>query len=279
MTKHQSNLGLIIVMILSVFALLTGCGTPTPAPTEESVSGNITFAGSTTVQPLAAAIGEAYNEEYPEVALDISAGGSSVGIKAIHDGTVDIGMASRELKPEEEENITKYQVSVDVIAMVVQSSNPVETLSLDQLRAIYHGDITNWREVGGPDQDILVVVRDKNSGTRGAFDDIVLDGDDPAAPNLFAAITAGDVAAKVLEEENAIGYVGFGNLEEGLKPLTINDVEPSEKTAQDGSYKLVRPLYLLTGPLSQPLAQTYIDFALSDEGQQVVKENGWVPMK
>jgi phosphate transport system substrate-binding protein len=249
---------------------------PTSAP---EVRGQITFAGSTTVQPLADMLGMGFNELYPEVKLEIAAGGSTVGIKAIHDGTTDIGMASRSLKPEEEEGVEIHQIAVDVIAVVVHETNPVEGISMEELQRIYTGEIVNWEEVGGPDRPIVVVVRDENSGTRGAFDDIVLDGGAPSSPMLQKALTAGDVAATVTETPGAIGYVGFGNLDAGLRALAIDDVLPSEETAQAGSYRLVRPLLLLTGPLSQPLARRFVDYALSDAGQQRVVDNGWVPAR
>jgi len=267
--------------VIIVFLLLTlgACGqaTPTSPPTEAPLSGRITFAGSTTVQPLAARLGDAFRQRHPGVTLDIAAGGSVVGIQAVRDGTVDIGMASRSLKPEEAAGISQHQIAVDVIAVVTPVSNPVGGLSRQQLRDIYLGKIVNWREVGGPDQAIMVVVRGKNSGTRGAFDEIVLEKQEPAAPLLTEAVTAGDMAAMVLASPGAIGYVGFGNLEPDLKLLAIDGVLPSEATARDGSYRLVRPLLLLTGPLTQPLAQTFVEFALSDEGQQIVEESGWVP--
>jgi len=267
-----------IVVVLLALLVLGACGqaTPTSPPTEVPLSGRITFAGSTTVQPLAAKVGEAFQQQHPGVTLDIAAGGSVVGIQAIHDGTVDIGMASRALKPEEEAGITCHQIAVDVIAIVVNVSNPVEGLTREQLRGIYLGEIVNWREVGGPDHPIEVVIRETTSGTRGAFDEIVLDKQEPVAPNLQTAMTAGDVAALVAAEPDAIGYVGFGNLEAGLKQVAIDGVPPSEETARDGSYTLVRPLLLLTGPLTQPLAQTFVEFALSDGGQQVVVDSGWV---
>ena len=270
-----------LVLLITVCGLVGCCrslATPQSTPTL-LIAGQITFAGSTTLQPLAHELGEAFNVQYPDVELDIAAGGSVVGIQAVHDGTVDIGMASRALKPEEAEGIEQHQVAVDVIAVVVHATNPVEDLTLEQLRDIYLGEIVNWSEVGGEDQPIVAVIRGKNSGTRGAFDEIALEKEEPAAPDMRTAVTAGDMAAAVIENPSAIGYVGFGNLESGLKMVSIDGVLPSEGTARDGSYRLVRPLLFLTGPLTQPLAQTFIDFALGDGGQKIVEESGWVPVE
>ncbi|MBN1259161.1 MAG: phosphate ABC transporter substrate-binding protein [Anaerolineae bacterium] len=271
----------LITTIGVIVLLLSACsGTPDAPPTPTTapdLSGRVTFAGSTTVQPLADKIGQAFNAQHPDVVLDIAAGGSSVGIQAVHDGTVDIGMASRALKGNEAEGITISQIAVDVIAVVVHADNPIDGLTLSQLHDIYLGTIANWSEVGGSDRDIVVVTRDINSGTRGAFDDLVLDGQEPDAPNLEKALTAGDMAVAVANNPAAIGYVGFGNFEPGIKPLAINSVQPSETAARNGSYILVRPLLLLTGPLTQPLAVEFVNFALSEHGQNVVIENGWVP--
>lgn len=269
--------------VLIIFCLLisSGCATasPSPAPTSAPIVRSITFAGSTTVQPLAAEIGQAFNAQYPEVTLDIAAGGSTVGITAIHEGTVDIGMASRALKPDEAEGITVHQIAVDVLAVVVNAANPVENLTSTQLQDIYLGKITNWQAVGGSDAPIMAVIRETNSGTRGAFDEIVLDKAEPAVPNLQIAITAGDMAALVAKEAHAIGYVGFGNIETGMKALSIDGISPTEENVRSGDYRLTRPLFLLTGPLTQPIAQTYIDFALSAEGQSIVVDHGWVPVQ
>ena len=268
------------LVVIGLMVLVTACSrvAATPQPTVEHLSsGRITFAGSTTLQPLAHELGQIFQERHPGVEMDIAAGGSSVGIQAIHDGTVDIGMASRSLKPEEAEGIIQHPAAVDVIAMVVYKSNPVEDITLEQLRDIYLGQIANWSEVGGEDEPITVVVRGKNSGTRGAFDEIVLDGQEPSSPNLQTAVAASDVAAMVSEDRNGIGYLGFGHFELDIKVIAIDGVLPAEETAKDGSYPVVRPLLFLTGPLTQPLADTFVEFALSDEGQQIVAASGWVP--
>jgi phosphate transport system substrate-binding protein len=270
-----------LLPILFFAGLLAGCGSSVAAvaPTATPLMGRITFAGSTTVQPLADKLGAVFKQDQPGIVLEIAAGGSVVGIKAVHDGTADIGMASRALTSDEVLGIQQDQIALDVLAIVVHPENPVSNLGHEQLRDIYLGKITNWHDVGGPDRPIQVVVRDTNSGTRGAFDEIVLEKQAPQAPRQRSAFTAGDVAALVAADPQAIGYVGFGNLEPRLKLLTIDDVRPAKDTARSGAYQLVRPLLLLTGPLTQPLAQTYIDFVLSEAGQKLVEEDGWVPVK
>jgi len=271
------------IVILALFSLILGACRRQPLatqpPTVTPLMGKLTFAGSTTLQPLVAKIGDAFQKANPQVTLDNAAGGSVVGIQAVHDGSVDIGMASRALTEAEAEGITQYQIATDVIAIVVHPDNPVQNLTLEQLRGIYMGDITNWQEVGGPDQPIVPVAREKSSGTRGAFDELVLEKQEPAAANLRTAVTAGDVAALVSKDASAIGYLGFGNMEPSVKAIQINGVAPSEAAAAQKTYPLTRPLILLTGPLSQPLANEFIAFALSAEGQKLVEEFGWVPVK
>jgi phosphate transport system substrate-binding protein len=261
-----------------IVLLLAGCATNASAqpPTPTPLIGRITFAGSTTVQPLADKLGVAFQAQHPQLVLDIAAGGSVVGIKAVHDGTADIGMASRALTPEEAAGLQQYQIASDVIAIVVNQSNSITSLTREQLRDIYLGKIVNWKELGGPDRSIVPVVREKSSGTRGAFDELALEKQESHSEHLQTAITAGDVAALVSSTPGAIGYVGFGSLDGKLKLLPIDGVTPSPDTVRNQTYRLVRPLLLLTGPLTQPIAQTYIDFALSPEGQALVEADGWV---
>jgi phosphate transport system substrate-binding protein len=166
-----------------------------------------------------------------------------------------------------------------VLAIIVHPSNPVDELSLEELQDIYLGEITNWEEVGGEDAEIIPVVREVTSGTRGAFDDIVL-GDDEPTIDADVQITASEVEARVATTENAIGYIGFGHIApDEIKVLEIDNTAPSPEAALAGEYRLQRPLQLLTGPLSRDLADTFIDFALSSEGQEIVVDVGWVPAR
>ncbi len=261
---------------------LAACGLATSTPptaTEDTLTGRLTFAGSTTMQPLVAQLADEFRVLHPHVVMDIAAGGSSVGIQAIHDGTTDIGMASRALTADEAKGIQQYKVAIDVLAIIVHPDNPVAGLTLEQLRGIFSGQITNWKDLGGSDQPIVPVQRETSSGSRGAFDELVLAKQEASAPKLVTAVTAGDEAARVAGDPGSIGYVGFGNLDKSVKVILINAVTPTQETARDGSYPLVRPLLLMTGPLSQPLSQTFIDFVLSPAGQQRVKELGWIPIR
>ncbi|HPH98532.1 MAG TPA: phosphate ABC transporter substrate-binding protein [Anaerolineaceae bacterium] len=270
----------ILFFCFLLITVLSGCITPTPeAPTQAPLMGTLSFAGSTTVQPLAARLGEAFKQQHSQVSFDIAAGGSSVGIQAIKNGSVDIGMVSRHLSQEESIGLSIYPIAWDVIAVVVHADNMVETLSLEQLRGIYMGEIVNWKEIGGSDQIIIPITREQTSGTRTAFDELALEKKEPAAANIQSAVTAGDMAALVAKNPAAIGYVGFGNLEKNLKVIKINAVAPTQSSARDGTYSLVRPLSLLTGSLSQPLAQKYIEFVLSDKGQKIIETSGWIPVK
>jgi phosphate transport system substrate-binding protein len=273
---------LFLIGMMVIVGMISGCSgkeEEVQIPTEKPLVGNLTFAGSTTLQPLAAELGEGFQEENPQVTLDIAAGGSTVGIQAVHDGTVDIGMASRSLSDEEAQDIEVHQVASDVISIVVHPDNPVSSITLEELAAVYRGEITNWSELGGNDREIVPVIREETSGTRGAFDKLVLDKEAPQGENLTTAVTAGDVSAIVAENRAAIGYTSFGYLDDTTKVLGVNDVLPSFESVLDGSYLLTRPLLLMTGSLSQPLADEFIDFALSPAGQEMVEELGWVPAK
>ncbi|MBN1305051.1 MAG: phosphate ABC transporter substrate-binding protein [Anaerolineales bacterium] len=277
----MNKYGILVISLLVI--LLGGCiylpGNISGAVVEETLIGELTFAGSTTVQPLAAELGDVFTKRYPDVKLSIAAGGSKVGIQAIHEGTVDIGMASRTLSVEESEGIIIHTIALDVIAIIVHPDNPVDDLDMETLAAIYTGEIDNWEPIGGPDLGIVPISRELSSGTRGAFDDLVLGGEEPSTSDLITAITAGDMAAAVAVNPAAIGYVGFGNISSDVKVLSISQVNPSPATVRNREYSLMRPLNLLTGPFSQPLADRFIEFVLTDEGQKIVTEAGWIPAK
>lgn len=254
----------------------------TPVPTLAArVMGELTFSGSTTMEPLVTRLGEAFTALYPQVSLDIQADGSDLGMKDAQSGVVDIGMSSRPLTAEEQAadlNLMVHPIALDAIAIIVHPTNPIDNLSMAQLRAIFTGEITNWEEVGGPDGPILPIVRQEGSGTRATFDALVMAGALYTADTVMEFGTISE-AEQVATTEHAIGYASLGYANQNaVKVLRIDSITPDTQSPGN-DYPLQRPLLLITSPLSRALSKTFIDFALSDTGQQIIAEAGWTPIR
>ncbi len=260
--------------LLVAMVAVSGCG----GDSERTV---ITEAGSTTVQPLAERLAEAFTAEHPEVEVIVQGGGSSVGIKSAGEGTVDVGAASREVRASELESYPDLRVFViarDGIAVVVHPDVPVEGLTVEQVRAIFAGQITNWKEVGGDDRPIIVVAREEGSGTRGAFEELVMGGTRITGGAVLQA-SNGAVRTTVSTTPDAIGFLSFGYLGDGVKPLAVDGVAPTEANAADGRYPLVRPLNLLTKGEPQGAVKAWLDFIFSEAGQAIVADEGYIPVR
>ncbi|MBN1487527.1 MAG: phosphate ABC transporter substrate-binding protein, partial [Anaerolineae bacterium] len=283
-----------IFTLVLIAMLVAGCGgqateVPVDAPTEaateassggDSASVSISVAGSTTVQPLAELFAEAYTAANPNVKIDIQGGGSSTGVKSAGEGTVDIGNASREVKESELQEYTDlkvYVIAYDGIAMAAHPDIPVEDLTIDQVRGIFAGDITNWSEVGGPSESIIVVSREEGSGTRAAFEEMVMGEDGPViVDTAILQPSNGSVRTTVSTTPNSIGYLSFGYLDDTVKALQVEGVAPTPANASNGSYPIVRPLNMMTK--GEPTGETkkWLDFILSPEGQVLVTEEGFI---
>jgi len=256
---------------------------PTKSPTEAKISGKITEAGSTTVQPLAEKLAEAFTAKHPEVQIIVQGGGSSVGVKSAGQGTVDVGAASRKLKDSEKEqypDLKVFTIARDGIAIVVHPDVPVDGLTKDQVRDIFAGKITNWSEVGGPEVPIVVVSREEGSGTRAAFEEMVMGKKGP--PIVDTAIlqpSNGAVRTTVSTTPNSIGFLSFGYLDESVKALAIDEVEATEENAASGVYPIVRPLNLLTKGEPTGVVKAWLGFILSEEGQKIIVEEGYIAVK
>ena len=275
-------LGVLLTLVLCLG--LTGCGGSDDSSTDTSngdVSGNVSLNGSTSMEPFVNGLSEAIREVYPNLVLEPQFTGSGAGIEAVTNGTADIGNSSRSLTDEEkagglEENI----VAIDGIAVIVHPDNDVADLTTDQLKKIYTGEITNWSEVGGVDEAIVVVGREAGSGTRGAFEEI-LEVED-ACKYAQELNETGAVVAKVGETEGAIGYVSLDNVKDSVKALKLDGVEASEETIKDGSYSLQRPFVMATkGKISEQseAVQAIFEFIDSEAGQKVIEQVGLVSAK
>ena len=249
----------------------------TEAPSEE-LSGQIQIAGSTTVQPLAEVLAEAFMADNPDVTIEVQGGGSSVGVTSAGEGTVAIGNASRNVKESEFEefpDLQVYTIAFDGIAIVSNPDLELPSLTIDQVKAIFAGEITNYSEVGGPDAEIVVVSREEGSGTRAAFEELVMEFGDSEAVITEDAIlqqSNGQIRTTVSTTPNTIGYLSFGFLDDSVNTVAIDGVEPSVANVKNETYPIFRPLNMLTNGEPDPLAQAFLDFILGSDGQAIVSE-------
>ena len=252
-----------------------------PAETTANLSGSISMVGSTSMEKLANALSEAFMEEYPDVTVTAEFVGSGAGIEAVTNGTADIGNSSRSLKDEEKAaGVVENVVAIDGIAVCVDPANEVADLTKEQLTNIYNGTITNWKEVGGADEPIIVIGREAGSGTRGAFEELVELKD--ACKYANELDSTGAVIAKVASTPGAIGYASLDALDDSVKALSLEGVEATAENIKAGNYFLSRPFVMATkGEISEQndLVQAWFDFVLGDEGQQVASEIGLITVK
>ena len=278
--------------ILAMAFSITACGSSDTASdngtaqeteqsgTEEGVTGTVSVVGSTTVQPVAQSIADEFASVEPGISVEVQGVGSSAGIKAAIDGTADIGASSRELKEEEKATgITEHVLAYDGIAVVVNTANPVKDLDSETVKKIFEGEITNWKEVGGNDEDIVVISRESGSGTRDAFEEMMElteEVDGKAMPTLRedALICEGNgaVKASVASKTNSIAYLSLGYVDDTMNTVSIDGVAPTVETVKSGEYKMSRPLLLVTNGEVSEATQKYLDYCL-DEGQTIVSEN------
>ena len=271
-TRKNHILGgfaLVILLLTAVFG--AGC-----ISTEDTET--ISIAGSTTVLPVAQAAAEEYMNQHSNADIQVSGGGSGVGATSVIGGTSDIGMLSRDLKASEKDgnNLKEFIVGKDGIALVGHPSNTVSDLSLEQVKAIYQGEITNWKEVGGADLKIVLIGRDSSSGTREFFTEFVLDKED-AAKDMQELNSNGAVAQAVSITPGAIGYVSLEYVDDSLKAFSIGGVAPTVENVISGVYEINRPLLMVTNGEPEGLAADYLAFILSEEGQQILKDSGFIP--
>lgn len=252
-----------------------------PAEATADLSGSISMVGSTSMEKLANALSEAFMEEYPEVTVTAEFVGSGAGIEAVTNGTADIGNSSRSLKDEEKAaGVVENVVAIDGIAVCVDPANEVADLTKEQLTNIYNGTVTNWKEVGGADEPIIVIGREAGSGTRGAFEELVDLKD--ACKYANELDSTGAVIAKVASTPGAIGYASLDALDDSVKALSLEGVEATAENIKAGNYFLSRPFVMATkGEISEQndLVQAWFDFVLGDEGQQVASEVGLITVK
>jgi phosphate transport system substrate-binding protein len=266
--SHPYRVALLALALLTLAIPLAGCRAPG--------SGGITVAGSTSVQPFAELLSEEYARVRPDERINVQGGGSSAGIEAVLSGAAQIGMSSRELKGDETK-LTRVEIARDAIAVVVHPSNPVKDLSLEQVQGIFSGKLTRWSQLGGADRPIVVVTREEGSGTRSAFQELVL-GKAEVDPGSLVQDSNGAVRQLVSDDPNSIGYISLGLVNHSVKAVSLGGSQPTAQHVADGSYTLVRPfLFVLAAPPNGGPAGGFIDYALSSAGQKLLAQEGLLP--
>lgn len=245
---------------------------------DANVSGTITLAGSTSMEKLCEAMSEAFMEAYPDVTVTVEYTGSGAGIESVTSGSVDIGDSSRSLTDDEKaKGAAENIVAIDGIAVITDTDNTVANLTTEELAKIYTGEITNWKELGGNDEAIVVIGREAGSGTRGAFEEL-LEVEDKCAYAQELDST-GAVLAKVASTPGAVGYVSLDVVDDSVNAVSLNDVEATEANILAGDYLLSRPFVMATmGEISEQseLVQTWFSYIESDEGQSVISDLGLI---
>jgi phosphate transport system substrate-binding protein len=238
---------------------------------------SVNLLGSTSIQPFAEVLAEQYAKKNPGQFVEVQGGGSTAGLQATGNGLADIGMCSRALTAEESRQFTPILIARDGLAIVVNPKNPVAGLSLEQLRALFEGRVSNWKDVGGKDGPVRPITREEGSGTRESFVRLVM-GKERISRRALTQESNGAVKELVKGDPAAIGYMSLGLVGE-LRAVPIEGAQPTAENVIAGSYTLVRPLLFVTKGAANPAAQKFVDFVISPEGQKLLEAEGLVRAK
>jgi len=257
------------VMSLLLFIFLISCSGRSQA--------NLVVAGSTSVQPYVELLAEEFERLFPGSGIDIQGGGSSAGITAAETGAADIGMSSRWLK-RTEEDLWSIEIAKDGLAIIVNPKNPVSNLTLEQVRSIYAADIKNWSELGGSQARIHIIAREEGSGTRSAFEDMVMNDERRITPRAIVQNSNGAVRQLVAGDPNAIGFISLGLIDDTVKAIRLNGIEASSENVINRSYSLFRPFLFVSKSIPPTgLAMEFIEFILSPAGKALLTIEGLIP--
>lgn len=283
---------LLTLLLIPVLSLMS-CGhrETKEAAGSATTKKNITLKGSDTVLPLGQKEAETYMKKDSSASISVTGGGSGVGLTSLLDGTTDIAMASRDLKTEEKlkfsekkKDIAQVVIAFDALSVIVNPGNKVDRLTREQIEKIYTGEIRNWKEVGGDNEPIVAYSRESSSGTFEFFKEQVMEKKNYAA-NVLSMPATGAIVQSVSQTKGAIGYVGMAYETKGIKNISVSYdngktyVAPSLEAAKNKSYPISRPLFYMYDKSNEEKVKAFVDYAISDEGQKIVAEIGYVPVK
>ena len=264
------------LVILGAFLLLGSCLAATSAGCGRKEAKNaMCIAGSTSVQPFAEKLAEIYMRDHPQVRIDVQGGGSSAGVFAAEHGAADLGASSRELIGPEKQ-LQEIPIAYDGIAVVVNKQNPLANLSLKQIRQIFQGEITDWGQFHLAPHPIHIITREEGSGTRNAFEEMVMGKHAEITPDALVQDSNGSVRELVADDPHAIGYISMGLVDARVKALSVDDVAPTRENVKNRSYRLVRRFLLVARQIKPGTCQDFINFILSAQGQSLLESEGLV---
>ncbi|MDY5334540.1 MAG: phosphate ABC transporter substrate-binding protein [Vescimonas sp.] len=277
----KKTIALILTALLALS--LVACGSESKTDDTKTddqpaaLTGTVSTDGSTSMEKIIGALSESFMAQNSGVTVNYNPTGSGSGITAVQEGTCDIGLSSRALKDEEKSAGLKETVlAYDGIAIIVHPDNPVSDLSVEQIAKLYTGEITNWKDVGGNDAEVVLIGREAASGTRDGFESIT--GTKDKCQYRQEVTSTGDVITAVSQNPDAIGYASLASIKDSVKALNVDGMTPSEATVKDGSYKVQRPFVLVTmeGKELSPAAQAFFDYAISSDAASIIAKAGAV---
>jgi len=243
----------------------------------QRTQGGLSVVGSTSVEPFAEALAEEFMHQHPREKIFVQGGGSSAGIQAVRTGAAEVGMSSRNLMKGESDLIS-IPIIYDAIAVIVHRENPLGDLTLDQIRKIFSGELTRWSEMGGKDRIITLVTREEGSGTREAFQTLIM-GEKEISLGALVQDSNGAIRQVVSDDRNAIGYISLGLVNERVKAVKIEGIEPSVENIREHRYKIVRPFLFVFTSEPRGMAKEFLDYILSPAGQNLLVHEGLVSMR
>jgi phosphate transport system substrate-binding protein len=289
MLSKKLMVTILTIAIIGISALVFGCTSPSPTPTPVTgsatpapLSGALSVTGSTSVGPFAEELAAAFDaKNNNQTSVGVSQVGSGPGIKAVQDGTTDVGMSSRNLTDAEAAaGLVTYKICDDGIAIIVNKANPVSNLTMNQIRDIYAGNATNWKQFGGDDAGIIVVTREAGSGTRDGFETLVMNNKKVnITTQAIQQGSTGAVSTYVAGSKYSIGYISFGEMDPSqVSAVKVNGVAPSVATIKDKTYLIQRPFLLVTKGQATGLAKAFIDYVLGPDGEAMLAKHNLVTL-
>lgn len=276
------KIGVVLASMVVMAGMTVGCGNSDQGGDQASGGDQvkISISGSTSVGPAVEALAEQYQKDNEGVTVEVQQIGSSAGIKNAIDGITELGMSSRDLKDDEKGQVDETKIATDGIGMILNKSNEVKDLTIAQIKDIYTGKITNWKEVGGKDAPIVVCSREDGSGTRDGFQEKVGFESEELLQDAQISDGSGNIKSTVESNENAIGYISIGYIDDKVNCPTVDGVEATHENVQSGAYPISRPFLVVNkkGELSEN-AKKFLDYILSEDGQNIIADKGFVKIK